>query len=146
MNETPLVVAVCAGAEHGITKESCDELRLIVGRGVEGDAHFGEKVQHRSRAARDPELRNLRQIHLIRIELLTELCAKGFEMQPCSLGENITRRGLGVVAMTMLFDALFSGWTARLSAIHLGHRATYLLIMGSGARWLAGMRLDACSR
>jgi hypothetical protein len=39
--------------------------------------------------------------------------------------------GLGVVAMTMLSDALFSGWTAKLYAIQLGYRATYLVLMGA---------------
>jgi hypothetical protein len=39
--------------------------------------------------------------------------------------------GLGIVAMTMLSDALFSGWTARLYTIQLGYRASYLLLMGT---------------
>jgi hypothetical protein len=38
-------------------------IRLIAGRGVEGDAHFGETIQHRSRLARTPHAPNLRQVH-----------------------------------------------------------------------------------
>ena len=38
--------------------------------------------------------------------------------------------GLGIVAMTMLSDALFSGWSARLYAIQVGYRATYLVLIG----------------
>jgi len=39
--------------------------------------------------------------------------------------------GLGIVAMTMLSDALFSGWSPKLYLIQLGYRATYLVIMGA---------------
>ena len=39
--------------------------------------------------------------------------------------------GLGIVAMTMLSDALFSGWGVALYAIQVGYRATYLLLMGT---------------
>ena len=38
--------------------------------------------------------------------------------------------GFGIVAMTMLSDALFSGWSARLYAIQLGYRALYLVLQG----------------
>ncbi|MEM7411210.1 MAG: DUF1761 domain-containing protein [Myxococcota bacterium] len=39
--------------------------------------------------------------------------------------------GLGIVAMTMLSDALFSGWSRKLYAIQLGYRALYLVLMGA---------------
>ncbi len=38
--------------------------------------------------------------------------------------------GVGVVAMTMLSDALFSGWGLRLYAIQTGYRALYLTLIG----------------
>ena len=39
--------------------------------------------------------------------------------------------GFGIVAMTMISDALFSRWSARLYAIQVGYRATYpILISG----------------
>lgn len=39
--------------------------------------------------------------------------------------------GLGVVAMTMLSDALFSGWSLRLYLIQVGYRALYLVLIGA---------------
>jgi len=39
--------------------------------------------------------------------------------------------GLGVVAMTMLSDSLFSGWGWKLYFIQMSYRATYLVLMGA---------------
>ena len=39
--------------------------------------------------------------------------------------------GFGIVAMTMLSDALFSGWSRALYGIQLGYRAIYLMSMGA---------------
>ena len=39
--------------------------------------------------------------------------------------------GLGVVAMTMLSDSLFSGWGWRLYFIQMSYRAGYLVLMGA---------------
>jgi MOSC domain-containing protein YiiM len=66
---------------------------------VEGDAHIGRTVQHRSRVARDPNQRNLRQIHLIHGELLDELQAEGFGVSPGVMGENVTTRGLDLLGL-----------------------------------------------
>ncbi len=44
---------------------------------MEGDAHLGVTVKHRSRVARDPSQPNLRQVHLIHAELHDELRAAG---------------------------------------------------------------------
>lgn len=45
------------------------DIRLLVGMGVAGDAHLGKTVQHRSRVAKDPSQPNLRQAHMIHAEL-----------------------------------------------------------------------------
>src|ERR1044072_1037009 len=74
-------------------------IRLIAGLGVEGDAHAGATVKHRSRVARDPTQPNLRQVHLIHAELLDELKAAGFDVKPGDMGENITTRGLDLLAL-----------------------------------------------
>jgi MOSC domain-containing protein YiiM len=66
---------------------------------VEGDAHAGETVQHLSRVRRDPTQPNLRQVHLIHSELHDELRAKGFEVEPGQMGENVTTRGLDLLAL-----------------------------------------------
>ena len=66
---------------------------------MEGDAHLGETVQHRSRVARDPTQPNLRQVHLIHGELHDELTTRGFDVGPGDMGENVTTRGVDLLAL-----------------------------------------------
>lgn len=75
------------------------QVRLLAGLGVEGDAHCGATVQHRSRVARDPSQPNLRQVHLLHAELFDELAAQGHAVTPGQVGENITTRGLPLLAL-----------------------------------------------
>lgn len=93
------VVGVSAAATHGIGKEPRERIRLAAGLGVEGDAHLGVTVQHRSRVARDPGAANLRQVHLIHAELHDELVARGFAVSAGAMGENVTTRGLDLLAL-----------------------------------------------
>jgi MOSC domain-containing protein YiiM len=93
------VVGVCSDATHEFSKPRRDAIRLIEGLGVEGDAHLGVTVQHRSRVARDPTQPNLRQVHLIHAELFEELRAAGFEVAPGGLGENVTTRGIDLLGL-----------------------------------------------
>jgi MOSC domain-containing protein YiiM len=93
------VVAVCRSAGHEFSKVVQPSVGLIAGLGIEGDAHSGVKVQHRSRVAADPEQPNLRQVHLLHAELFEELAAKGFDVQAGQLGENITTQGLELLAL-----------------------------------------------
>jgi len=92
-----VVAAVSCRAGHALSKAPVDRIRLVAGRGVEGDAHFGATVQHRSRVARDPSQPNLRQVHLIHEELHSELRAQGFRVDPGVMGENVTTRGLALL-------------------------------------------------
>ena len=84
---------------HSFTKESSDSLHLLAGLGVEGDAHCGARVRHRSRVAADPSQPNLRQVHLLQGELHDELAAQGFSVRPGDLGENVTTRGLDLLSL-----------------------------------------------
>jgi MOSC domain-containing protein YiiM len=59
---------------------------------------MGKSVRHRSRVRADPTQPNLRQVHLIQQELLDELAARGFDVGPGVLGENITC-GLDLLAL-----------------------------------------------
>ena len=93
------VCAVSRAAEHTFSKPGVDRIRLLAGLGVEGDAHLGRTVQHRSRVARDPGARNLRQVHLIHAELHDELRAQGFAVAPGDMGENVTTRGVDLLAL-----------------------------------------------
>jgi MOSC domain-containing protein YiiM len=80
-------------------KTSRDRIRLRSGLGVEGDAHSGKTVKHRSRVKRDPWAANLRQVHLIHAEFHDELRAAGFGVLAGEMGENITTRGLDLLAL-----------------------------------------------
>ena len=93
------VVSVSRDAEHRFSKQVTPVIRLLAGLGVEGDAHAGEKVKHRSRVRKDPTQPNLRQVHLIHAELLDELTGKGFTVLPADLGENILTRGLDLLGL-----------------------------------------------
>ena len=46
---------------------------------------------------RDPDQPNLRQVHLIAAELVEEMNAKGYDLSPGSLGENILTRGIDLI-------------------------------------------------
>jgi MOSC domain-containing protein YiiM len=94
-----VVVAVSRSAAHRFSKPGCDAIRLRAGLGVDGDAHCGATVRHRSRVARDPTQPNLRQVHLIHAELLDELRAAGFDIAPGQIGENVTTQGLDLLAL-----------------------------------------------
>lgn len=93
------VVAVSRSADHGFSKTTEPAIRLIEGLGVEGDAHLGRTVQHRSRVARDPTQPNLRQVHLIPSELFTELAGKGFAITAGMLGENVATAGIDLLSL-----------------------------------------------
>lgn len=93
------VAAVSRSPEHTFGKAPRDGIRLLAGLGVEGDAHLGETVKHRSRVARDPTQPNLRQVHLIHGELHDELRAAGFTVAPGEMGENVTTRGIALLAL-----------------------------------------------
>ena len=94
-----VVIAVSLGAVHQFSKPVQKSIRLLVGLGVEGDAHLGVTVQRRSRVAKDPTELNLRQVHLIHEELHDELRAFGFQITPGAIGENITTRGIDLLAL-----------------------------------------------
>jgi len=93
------IVSLHQSALHEFSKEVATSLRLLVGLGVEGDAHCGRTVQHRSRVAVDPTQPNLRQVHLLHSELLRELQSEGFRVGPGSMGENILTEGVDLLGL-----------------------------------------------
>jgi MOSC domain-containing protein YiiM len=94
-----IVEAVHRSASHTLAKPRESSIRLLAGLGVEGDAHMGATVQHRSRVARDPNQPNLRQVHLIHAELHDELRARGFTVRAGEMGENITTRSVDLLRL-----------------------------------------------
>ena len=95
----PSVVSVSKSSTHAFSKEPIAEISLIAGEGVEGDAHRGVTVKHRSRVKADPTQPNLRQVHLIHRELFDELQQKGFKVSPGVMGENITTQGIDLLSL-----------------------------------------------
>ncbi|MCA9822943.1 MAG: MOSC domain-containing protein [Dehalococcoidia bacterium] len=95
----PSVVAVSRSGSHTMSKPNEPGIRLVAGLGVEGDAHSGETVKHRSRVARDPNQPNLRQVHLVHAELFEELRSAGYNITPGLIGENITTGGVDLLAL-----------------------------------------------
>ena len=96
---SPIVTAVSFSGSHTFTKPNRLAIRLVAGLGVEGDAHLGVTVKHRSRVRQDPTAPNLRQVHLIQEELFAELRAGGFAVEPGAIGENVTTRGIDLLGL-----------------------------------------------
>ncbi|MCM2293005.1 MOSC domain-containing protein [Allorhizobium sp. BGMRC 0089] len=94
-----VVMSVSASPVHGFSKAVLEEITLIEGQGVAGDAHLGVTVKHRSRVAVDPTQPNLRQVHLVQAELFDELSEKGFTVAPGDIGENIATRHLDLLSL-----------------------------------------------
>ena len=78
---TAKILTVAKSATHTFHKTLCSQITLLTGLGVEGDAHLGKNVKHRSRVAANPNQPNLRQIHLIQNELFDELNQQGFNVK-----------------------------------------------------------------
>ena len=94
------VIALARDDLHRVSKPSVARLRLVAGLGVEGDAHAGLTMQHRSRWVKQRTVPNLRQVHLIHAELFEELAGKGFSIAPGEMGENVTTRGIDLLGLS----------------------------------------------
>ncbi len=82
-----------------MAKTNVDAITLLEGLGVEGDAHCGTTVKHRSRVARDPTQPNLRQVHLVHAELHDDLRERGYDLAAGRMGENVTTRGIDLLGL-----------------------------------------------
>ena len=96
---TGQVIAVAMDGSHRFSKLVVPEITIVAGLGVDGDAHQGVTVKHRSRVKADPTQPNLRQVHLIHSELFDEVAEQGFRVEPADLGENITTKGIDLLGL-----------------------------------------------
>lgn len=94
------VHSVSCSPGHTMQKPVQSSIVLVKGLGVEGDAHSGVTVKHRSRVRRDPSQPNLRQIHLVHSELHIELKRAGFDLQPGQMGENILTNSINLLDLS----------------------------------------------
>jgi hypothetical protein len=99
VSENGRVEAVHLSPAHGIGKHTQPSIRLLTGRGVEGDVHCSPTMQHRSRLPRQAADPNLRQVHLLHGELHDDLRARGFTVNAGQMGENVTTRGIDLLAL-----------------------------------------------
>src|SRR5688500_20305142 len=82
-----------------MSKPNEEHIRLLAGLGVEGDAHLGETVKHRSRVRGDPARPNLRQGDLLHAELHDELRGAGLDLMAGGVGGDVTTRGVDPLAL-----------------------------------------------
>lgn len=94
-----VVTAVSRSPTHSLAKWNQNSIILVAGLGVDGDAHNGKTVKHRSRLLRFGNSPNLRQVHLIHSELHEELRRGGFAVVPGQMGENVTTRGIDLLEL-----------------------------------------------
>ncbi|KAL6234068.1 hypothetical protein BDW75DRAFT_251664 [Aspergillus navahoensis] len=80
-------------------------ITLIANHGVQGDCHAGTTVQHQSRLHIRPAPANLRQVHLMPIEILQQVSSgvSGDDrrrlLAPGALGQNITTEGVDLLGL-----------------------------------------------
>jgi MOSC domain-containing protein YiiM len=94
------VVAVSKDSQHRFSKSPCEQITLLEGIGVRGDAHAGVTVQHLFRLAKDPTQPNLCQVHLLPREFFDDARQNGYELGPGDLGENVLTQGLDLVGLS----------------------------------------------
>jgi MOSC domain-containing protein YiiM len=119
------VEAVFKSNTHTMSKLEQAQIMLLEGLGIEGDAHMGVTVKHRSRVAIDPTQPNLRQVHLIHAELHNELQTRGFTIQAGQMGENITTQGIDLLELPK-GTKMFLGESAILEITGLRNPCTQL--------------------
>jgi MOSC domain-containing protein YiiM len=128
---TGVVISVSRSPTHTLSKPTQDCIRLLTGLGVEGDAHSGATVKHRSRVARDPQQPNFRQVHLLHAELHDDLRAAGFNVSAGQMGENVTTRGIDLLDLRA-GTLLHLGATAVLEVTGLRNPCGQLNLIQSG--------------
>lgn len=112
----PHVLSVTTSSSHNFSKNAVSSIKLIANLGVEGDCHAGQTVQHRSLLHIKPPPANLRQVHLMPMEVLRKICAKlpTEEMKsqlltPGALGQNITTEGVDLLSLGAGTEIRFVG-------------------------------------
>lgn len=78
------IIAVCTSKNKGERKKNVGEANLLVGLGLEGDAHAG--FQHR-------------QVSLLAIESIEKMRQKGLDVHPGDFAENLTTEGINLPAL-----------------------------------------------
>lgn len=88
------IVSLHRSDSHSFSKQPVASAVFVAGLGLEGDIHSGAMDQHLSRQ-KTPRP-NLRQVHVLPIELYEQLNADGYDLSPGGLGENLVTRGISL--------------------------------------------------
>jgi len=139
---TARVAAVSRSASHTFHKQTVEAITLVAGLGVDGDAHAGVTVRHRSRVRRDPGQPNLRQVHLVASELHADLRRRGFVVGPGLMGENITTTGLDLLDLPIGTLLRFQGHDAQAVLAVTGLRNPCVQL----DRWQRGLQAAVLER
>ena len=75
------IIAVCTSKNKGERKKDVGQANLLVGLGLEGDAHAGFKH---------------RQVSLLALESIEKMRQMGLDVHPGDFAENITTQGLNL--------------------------------------------------
>ncbi|SMC76176.1 MOSC domain-containing protein [Sporomusa malonica] len=75
------IIAVCTSKNKGERKKNVGKANLLVGLGLEGDAHAGFKH---------------RQVSLLALESIEKMRKMGLDVHPGDFAENITTEGLNL--------------------------------------------------
>lgn len=78
------ILAVCTSENTGERKKNIGKGMLIVGHGLEGDAHAGD--WHR-------------QVSLLAMESIKKMRGKGLDVGPGDFAENLTTEGIDLVSL-----------------------------------------------
>jgi MOSC domain-containing protein YiiM len=91
--------SVDTAARNQIKKSGVPAIRLLDGLGVEGDRHCGPSMKNHNRFRGPRLISNVRQVHLISLELQAAYAQAGFTVRPGDLGENITTCGIDLLLL-----------------------------------------------
>jgi MOSC domain-containing protein YiiM len=78
------IVAVSISTDKGIPKENVPQAQVVLGWGLEGDAHGGD--WHR-------------QVSLLAIESIEKMRRKGLSVKPGDFAENLTTKGIDLTKL-----------------------------------------------
>ena len=95
-----IVTAVSRSTRHTFSKPNELTIRLVAGLGVDGDAHMGEKVKHRYHAFEKSGRAESAASASACTKNCSTSCARAASIvQPGAIGENVTTRGLDLLAL-----------------------------------------------
>ena len=94
-----VIVAVHRESVDRLAKGDVGVIQLVADLGVEGDRHCGPLMKNHNRFRGPRQLPNVRQVHLMSVELQAAYTEAGFAVRPGEMGENITTRGIDLLSL-----------------------------------------------